>query len=312
MKNKSLLTAALASVLSLQCLPAPPASAHEETASSAPVQTASVTAGPSHAEAVYQASLPLLASSVKLPEAISYLNSNLYAVGSYRATVMVLKLENIQKAALPAWEDKFSISGVQRALTELYEPGDTLQDLADKARSSGLRAMLLRAKSCGYKLETAEGFFFPVIDYGSYRKYKTYVTGDIQSYISIMAVESDLPPAKDNGLIIAWADVVSRALSQETFIADYPRSNRLAQVKALYKMYENTTFYGLNNTPLFHYDNMEMDLEAEKAYLAALAKGDGDSPYLTKLSGFMKLLKDSNYKLTDEAEAYRKQASPQA
>lgn len=29
-------------------------------------------------------------------------------------------------------------------------------------------------------------------------------------------------------------------------------------------MYVNNTFYYQNNTPLFHYDNLEMDLEAQR------------------------------------------------
>lgn len=308
MNKFAILTAASALVLSLQCLVSEQASAL--AASPQTVSAVSAAASQSHAEAVYRASLPLLLNSAKLPEAMDYLNAKLYAVGSYRATIMTLTLENTQKAALPAWEAKFANEAVQRELTILYEPGDSLHMLAEKSDRPALRAMLLRAEDCGYKLETAEGSFFPVIDYSSYLNFKTHVTGDIREYISIMAVESNLPMSKDNGLVIAWADVVSRALSQEAFIADYPRSNRIATIKTLYKSYETATFYGLNNTPLFHYDNLEMDLEAEKAYNAVLAKDTSGSPYLEKLSAFMKLAKADDYKLTGEVEAYRKENIP--
>ncbi|MBY9082194.1 hypothetical protein KIH86_19665 [Paenibacillus sp. HN-1] len=308
MNKFAILTAASALVLSLHCFVSGQASAL--AASPQKVSAASATGSQSHAQALYRASLPLLLNSAKLPEAMNYLNANLYAVGSYRATIMTLTLENTQKAALPAWESKFANDAVQRELTVLYEAGDSLHMLAEKSDRPALRAMLLRAEDCGYKLETAEGSFFPVIDYSSYRNFKSHVTGDIREYIAIMAVESNLPMSKDNGLVIAWTDVVSRALSQEAFIAAYPRSNRIAQIKTLYKQYETATFYGLNNTPLFHYDNLEMDLEAEKAYNAVLAKENGSSPYLEKLSAFMKLAKADDYKLTDEVEAYRKENIP--
>ncbi|WP_052409984.1 hypothetical protein [Paenibacillus durus] len=307
MNKTAIIAATAALLLVLPALWTRPASAQKAAAAG---RASASSASSSHAEAVYRAYLPLLSSSAKLPQAIGYLNANIYAVGSYRATIMTLRLENVQKAALPAWQDRFYADGFQRELTDLYEHGDSLAKLADKTDNANLRLLLRGAAGNGYKLETAEGSFFPVIDYAAYRKYKMYVMSDIRDYISIMAVESDLPSSKDNGLTIAWAEVASRALAQESFIAAYPRSNRIETVKSLYRMYEIDTFYGLNNTPLFHYDNLEMDLEASKAYTAVLAKNNGDSPYLEKLDGFMKLLKEHDYKLTDEIEEYRKQAAP--
>ncbi|WP_313640292.1 hypothetical protein MHH52_03355 [Paenibacillus sp. FSL K6-0276] len=269
-----------------------------------------LTANNNHAEAVYKAALPLLSSSGKLPEAIKYLNTNMYAVGSYRATMMTLKLENLHKAALQVWESKFSTSDVQRKLTAIYKADSSMKTLADTSQDLTLRTLLKSASESGYKLETAEGTFFPVIDYGAYRKYKLYVTNDISAYISIMATESDLPSSKDNGLVIAWTEVAARALSQEQFIQNHPKSNRISAVKSLYSMYVNNTFYGQNNTPLFHYDNLEMDLEAQKAYSGILTKNNDSSPFLQKLDGFMKLMKDKDYKLNDEVEQYRKTTLP--
>lgn len=303
MKKQRVFTAALtviilgtSAAMTLPAVQAAPASVSSQTTS--------------HAEAVYQGALPLLASG-KLPQAIQYLNGNIYAVGSYRATVLALKLENLHKALLPAWQDKFSSQTVQRKLTAIYKPGISMSGLTSAASDPALQSLLKSAAESGYKIETAEGSFFPVIDYAAYRKYKLYVTADIRDYISIMAAESDLPPAKDNGLIISWADVTARTLIQEKFTLNYPKSNRYAAVKALYQNYVLNTFYGLNNTPLFHYDNLEMDLEAQKAYAGILAKyPDSDSPFLKKLDGLMKLLKENGYKQDDAVLQYLKEQVP--
>jgi hypothetical protein len=185
-----------------------------------------------------------------------------------------------------------------------------MSKLAESTDNQALRALLQGAGDSGYKLETAEGTFFPVIDYAAYRKYKLYVTDDIRDYISIMATESDLPPSKDNGLVISWGDVAARALAQEQYTREYPKSNRLAAVKKLYTMYTANTFYGQNNTPLFHYDNLEMDLEAQKAYSSILSKNNGGTPFLKKLDGFMKLMKSNGYLLDDAAEEYLKTEVP--
>ncbi|MOA66094.1 hypothetical protein D3C78_1927290 [compost metagenome] len=75
-------------------------------------------------------------------------------------------------------------------------------------------------------------------------------------------------------------------------------------------MYVINTFYGQNNTPLFHYDNLEMDLEAQKAYSGILSKNTGSSPFLQKLEGFMKLMKENDYKLDDGVKQYLKTEAP--
>ncbi|ASA25602.1 hypothetical protein [Paenibacillus donghaensis] len=265
-----------------------------------------------HKAAVYAAALPLLSAPDKLPEAIQYLNRKIYAVTPYQGTLLALKLENLQKSALPQWEQTFSRSGEQRKLAGFYKAGLSMSELAARTEDHPLRTLLRSAGEHGYKLETAEGSFFPVIDYAAYRKYKTYVTHDISAYLTIMAAESDQPSSKDQGLVIAWTEVSSRALAQEQFIQKYPKSNRIAAVHNLYSMYLTNTFYGQTNTPLFHYDNLEMDLEAQKAYSSVLAKHDGNTPYLQKLEAFMKLLKDNGYKLDEDIKQFLQAEVPRA
>lgn len=317
MKKHMILSAAIAAVLGLQTGISVPAHAESSpsngtvSADAAAGAKAAVTAAAAlnHAEAVYKAALPLL-SSGRLPQAITYLNANLYALSPYQATVLTLKLENLHKAMLSSYEDKFSSSDIQRKLISVYKAGVSMSKLAEGTDNQALRALLKSAGESGYKLETAEGTFYPVIDYAAYRKYKLYVTGDIRDYITIMATESDLPPSKDNGLVISWGDVAARALAQEQFTRNYPKSNRLAAVKTLYAMYTANTFYGQNNTPLFHYDNQEMDLEAQKAYSSILSKNSEASPFLQKLDGFMKLMKSNGYLLDAAAEQYLKTEVP--
>ncbi|MFF2912017.1 hypothetical protein [Paenibacillus sp. NPDC057934] len=312
-KKPYLLAAVLALTIGIQAIPtastyaAGSGSGTQESTS----KTSTTAADNSHSEAIYKAAQPLLSSSSKLPQAIKYLNSNLYAVTSYRATMMTLQLENLHKAALGAWENKFSRSDVQRQLATVYKSQVSMVKLAESIKDPALRTLLETAGESGYKLETAEGTYFPVIDYGAYRKYKVYVTNDISDYLTMMAAESDLPSAKDNGLVIAWTEVAARALAAEQFTKSYPKSNRITAAKQLYAKYIASTFYGLNNTPLFHYDNLEMDLEAQKAYAGLLsAKNPDNSPFLQKLEGFMKLLKENGYLLDDKVEQYRSKEVP--
>jgi hypothetical protein len=170
---------------------------------------------------------------------------------------------------------------------------------------------LKEASASGYKLETAEGFFFPVVDYASLKPYNTYVSADIKAYIAIKAVESEQPSVKDAGLMIGYQQLVNRALSQEKFIQQYPKSARVNQVKALYNTYKTITFYGVNNTPLFDYESKKMTANAQKGYTLILTWNKVEnSPYLTLLQKFMKLSAEHNYKLTTEVENFRKSNAP--
>lgn len=311
-KKRYWLMAVLAISISIQAGAALPAQAAGSGSNTQDSQAKA--AANSHSEAVYKASQPLLSNSAKLPQAIKYLNTKMYAVTSYRATLMTLQLENLHKAALGAWENKFARSDIQRKLTAVYKPQLSMAKLAESVKDPELHILLVTAGDSGYKLDTAEGSYFPVIDYAAYRKYKPYVMSDIREYITLMSAESDLPYAKDNGLVIAWTEVAERALRAEQFTRNFPKSNRVLAAKQLYVRYEASTFYGLNNTPLFHYDNQEMDLEAQKAYAGLLSvKGNNDnSPFLQKLEGFMKLLKENGYTLDDKVEQYRSKEVPLA
>ncbi|MEK4062408.1 MULTISPECIES: hypothetical protein [Paenibacillus] len=312
MKKHIILTAVIAAVLGIQPGFAAPVQAEGSAAASAGASKSVVTeaAKKQHAEAVYKTTLSLLKSSSTLHQGISYLNSNIYSVTPYQAALMTLRLENLQKSLLQSWESKFSSNEIQRKLTSIYKEGSSMAKLAESTEDAALSSLLKSAGESGYKLENAEGTFFPIIDYSTYRRYKMYVTDDIRDYITIMAIESELPSSKDNGLVISWTDVAARALSQEEFTLSYPKSNRIAAVKSLYSMYVGDTFYGQNNTPLFHYDNLEMDLEAQKAYSSILAKHNGSSQFLQKLDGLMKLLKENGYKLDEGVQQYLKTEVP--
>ena len=65
--------------------------------------------------------------------------------------------------------------------------------------------------------------------------------------------------------------------------------------------------YGLNNTPLFSYDTKEMDPEAKEVYIKAV-KNNSDSELMKLLGGYMEILEKSDYKLSEEADKFRKNA----
>ncbi|SFG11136.1 protein of unknown function [Desulfotomaculum arcticum] len=243
----------------------------------------------------------LIQKEAGVEEVAAFINNNIAGVSQENAAKMVDRFESIQQNNLPQFESMFNEDDLQSKINDEYQAIIAHSEIRD----TGLKELLTKTYNSGYKVETAEGMFFPIIDYGFYKNFSSYVTPDMKDYIDLMAEESDKVPAKDAALVIGWDEIVKRALNQEHFINTYQDSVKVDEVKQLYKKYVTFTLYGLNNTPLFSYDAKILDPEAREVYLNAVAD-TGDSEFLKTLSGFLDLVKNNNYKLTDEADQYRK------
>ncbi|HHV98966.1 MAG TPA: hypothetical protein GXX36_05835 [Clostridiaceae bacterium] len=246
----------------------------------------------------------LLANNASLPELIRFIDNNISAVSKENATLMVDKLEEMQKKFLPGMDKKFyKDEDLQGKMSEAFMEDFDISKIYD-VEDTELKQLLSETKDSGYKVETAEGMFFPVIDYEFYKKYSSYVTPDMKEYIDIMAVESNNVPAKDAALVIGWNEVLKRAINQEKLISKYSDSIKIADVKELYKKYVIFTLFGLNNTPLFSYETKVIDPKAKEAYLSILESGE-ESGYIKIISDFVDLLEKNDYKLTDEVSKFR-------
>lgn len=233
-------------------------------------------------------------------EVANFIKNNISSVSKEEASSLVDEFEKIQKKNLPQFESMFASDDVQSRINKEYKSIVAQSDIKD----TRVKELLAVTRNSGYKVETAEGFFFPIIDYGFYKNFSTHVTPDMKDYIDIMAVESGNVPAKDAALVISWDEVLKRALNQEKFINMHKDSIKISEIKQLYKKYVTITFYGLNNTPLFSYDTKTLNPKAKDIYSKAVENA-GSSKFLKSLDGFLDLVKNNNSKLTEEVEQYR-------
>jgi hypothetical protein len=247
----------------------------------------------------------LLGSNPKAGAVVAFIDENISKVSKENASMMLVKLEDIQKKELPDLEARYnSLKAVQTEIQTIYKPDFDLNKL-DGIKDQELKNLLAETRDTGYKIETAEGMVFPVINYEFYKKYSTYVTEDIKDYIEIMAVESNKTPAKDAALIIGWDEIVNRALAQEKFIKNYPGTARINEMNQLQKRYITFMLFGANNTPLFSYDTKIMNPEAQAAYSDAIKNNKG-SDLIKMLDEYMNILNKTGYKFSDEADKFRK------
>jgi hypothetical protein len=243
--------------------------------------------------------------NVTVGEVIQYVNQNIDALSKKDAAVLVRGLERIQKANLPLWEKKFDNEALRKELVRVYQENGWRLDDFKGIRDEKLRTILDEAVDSGYKVETAEGFFFPVIDYSFYDQYHQAVTLDLSAYLEIMAAESDQMPVKDAALMIGWEEVLYRALRQEEFIKAYAASTQVEAVEKVLKRYITIALFGCNNTPLFSYETKQMNPEAKKAYLKRSWDEERGS-FSALIKEYLKVLKENEYKLTEEVDEFRK------
>jgi hypothetical protein len=247
----------------------------------------------------------LIEKNSSTAELIRYMNKNIADVSEENASKMAVLLEQEQKEQLKALETRFfEENGIQEKLQKLYKIDPDFKNI-ETIEDADLKQLLTDVRDGGYKIETAEGMYYPVIDYELYNAFSPNVTKDIAAYINIMGTESKEVPAKDAAIIIGWDKVVNRSMQQEQFITENPNSVKLTDIQGLHKKYLQFTYLGSNNTPLFNYDSKMIEPDAKKAYTEAISNNQ-NSEYLTNLSKFLDLVNKNNGKLTDEVDQFRK------
>lgn len=99
--------------------------------------------------------------------------------------------------SLPGMEKKLEAQNVQQALQKLEWPPTS--DQIGQIKDEQARSLVQEAIDGGYKLETTEGFYFPVVDYGKLKRTDPRVTAVTKDYVALLAVESDQKSASDGG-----------------------------------------------------------------------------------------------------------------
>ncbi len=275
----------------------------QTTSTQAPIASSNIEDGQDKIMEAYQ---KLLINNSGLIEIIKFVDKNISKVSEQNALVMIDQLEKLQKEYLPELEEKYYTDNgdIQNKFMEVFSKDFDIKKI-ESIEDLKVKELLTETKESGYKVETAEGMFFPVINYEFYKKYSGFVAADFKEYIDIMAIESDEMLAKDAALVVGWDELLKRAVKQEKFIAQYGNSIRIDDVKALYKKYLSFALLGFNNTPLFDGTPKVMVEDAKKSYMAAMKDGK-EGGFLTILSDYMDLLNKNDYKLTDEVDKYRK------
>ncbi|OPX84144.1 MAG: hypothetical protein A4E53_03919 [Pelotomaculum sp. PtaB.Bin104] len=237
-------------------------------------------------------------------EILAYIDANIVKVTKESANQLVTGFEARQKKALEELDQQFA-SGKEEKWTKTIHNGlqkefgysFSMQQLGE-IKDPEIKKMLEEVRDTGYRVRSAEGMYFPVIDYQFYQRYYAYLTEDIKNYYVLMATESNSPPAADAALLITPDEILKRIVAQENYLKGYPGSAKLKDIEELYLRYVNFYLFGLNNTPAFAYNTRVLRKDFQESYNNFDPTAGGK--FAEAFSGYFEVLKNANYTLTDK------------
>lgn len=162
-------------------------------------------------------------------------------------------------------------------------------------------------EKAGFKIIAGEGEY-PVIDYRFIDAYAGQVSQEITDFAEFMALNSDKPWAMDGGVIIPIRDLADRVAQGEQFMVRYPDSVMRDKVKTQFEYYLRSFLAGLDNTPLFPFENYKADPEFFEAYNYFLNAYPNLETAET-VRGFQTELEQMNYTAPYTYSEYEKRAA---
>ena len=247
----------------------------------------------------------LAKEDLTVAEVIAYVDQHIDEVAAENAGKLVLGLEWIQQEKLPAWQRRYDDSALQAKMAQVYQRNWALEDFKT-AEDEEVRYLVAATIKNGYKVETAEGQFFPVLDYTFYRKYFEAISADLTAYFELMAVESEVTPVKDGALMISWEEVLQRAKRQEQFIDGYSGSTQVEPVRALLKRYV-TFAYSVATIPRYLLIRRKKWTKQNWLIIYLLPKKQRE--FCRVDQEYLHVLAANDYRLTEEVDAYRQAAA---
>lgn len=191
--------------------------------------------------------------------------SSVEAVGTDEAEIMFSGLEQLQESHLTQYTDEMVTEANQETLALITEDINNPSVIA-KIGDSELVSLLEKLVHSGYKFESFQDVWQPIVDYGSYRKYMPLMSQELQDYMTILAMESDRVSIKDGTIVVSLDELGARLAAAETYIVKYGDSPRSDRIKDAYAGYLWTFIGGSNNTLIYDRETLVIRQDVRDSY----------------------------------------------
>ncbi|MBD3919279.1 hypothetical protein H8B09_10985 [Paenibacillus sp. PR3] len=245
---------------------------------------------------------------------LAFMNDYLAQLPAEDADKVARELVARYEEELPSRQDSFYKENVTDALNKLDWP--ITKDSVKQIQDESVRTLVEGTFADGYKLETVEGSIFPIVDYGSLRKYANALSPAFTSYIDLLAQQSDQKAMSDGGLVITWDQFADRIIAYDQYVSKYPTTPEASKVKTMYEGALTIYLNGADNSPIYDRENSFKLLNEVKTSYERVAKDYADTQTGKIIQGFIEVLQQSDWQVRSTngksaipaVDAYREKA----
>lgn len=166
------------------------------------------------------------------------------------ADSMILDYENYLTGDLNLLLDEYVVANSNVELIVLYDTGITEANIS-KIKDEKLKELVNKTLDKGFILNKGENYIYPLINYSKMEEEINSVSGEIQSYIRLMAEETSNPFTFGDGLEIPLEELLARSLATEKHIVEYNEGKTFKTLYDIYINYLETSILGTGNPYVF-------------------------------------------------------------
>ncbi|WP_416197127.1 MAG: Lipoprotein [Sporanaerobacter sp.] len=241
----------------------------------------------------------VLISANKEPyEIIKFIDENIDKTTPVEATEMIKEFETVQEKYMNIYSEGLYKSNRQEILNQVFPNGEYDPQKLDAIEDGELKEIVTKIVEGRYKLINIEGSFFPIIDYGSFKKYGKYLPEDMRGYLNVKALESDSPSMTDGGLIITWDELANRLIKTEKYLIKYPEGQKNEEILRLYGEYLIKYMSGGDNTPICNAEDNKIIGDVLESYKKTIVTNK-NTVTADIISKYLKLIEENEYIIDD-------------
>lgn len=271
-----------------------------ESATTAKPETTATTAALSATEQKYIAKIkdylvqlpaekPGTAASADVQTKLVSQMTKLYAQKASSKDIYTLYLQGIKQLS-PDKADMFTACAISGMRRNSFEDYTTLEKLASQSGfldrffeeaklvdfkyvklnqdpqaidDKEIRTLVENAKAQGYYIASSEGMLYNLVDFTAFAKYRQYNSKPMAALIETLAIDALDPMTSDAAFLIDLDTLAARTYNMGKLLEDYQGTRYEQYMVARFKDHMTMLFYGVNNNPVFNYQDNTIDPKSQ-------------------------------------------------
>ena len=245
----------------------------------------------------------IIASNEEIKDLTKFIDKNIKKVTSIEGDQMLIELINRLEADKEDLMDKLLNKGELVGLSsQRYFPEDQVKDIENKE----VRKVVEELIANKYKLQMAEGRYYPIVDYEKIKEYDAYVSEEIKDYVHLRALDSNTAIVDDAALLIPHHELADIIIETEKYIEKYAGGVYHEEAERMYRSKLEIYLSGLPNTPIYdEIGSKEIKKDILESYIETGTTGDTVTSFV--VGKYVNIIRD-NKKIIDEKVLDRAEA----